>query len=75
MLALRSIADEFEGPDARVDWRDSSLELPVRHGFIDLVAREFHAGTMMFPPERDSMSIAPARAVAHGILNVRPFNG
>jgi hypothetical protein len=24
---------------------------PIRHGFIDLVAREFHAGKMMFPPD------------------------
>lgn len=48
---LRSIADEFEGPDGRVHWRDSRLEWPVRHGFIDFVAREFHAGKMMFPPD------------------------
>jgi hypothetical protein len=52
---LRSIADEFEGPDGRVHWRDSRLEWPIRHGFIDLVAREFHAGKMMFPlPEHPS---------------------
>jgi hypothetical protein len=38
-------------------------------------AREFHAGTTMFPPERELMSVAHARAVAHGILQVRPFNG
>lgn len=50
MGELRSIADEFEGPDGRIHWRDSRLEWPVRHGFIDLVAREFHAGKMMFPP-------------------------
>jgi glutathione S-transferase len=48
---LRSIADEFEGPDGRIHWRDSRLEWPIRHGFIDLVAREFHAGKMMFPPD------------------------
>lgn len=42
---------EFEGPDGRIHWRDSRLEWPVRHGFIDLVAREFHAGKMMFPPD------------------------
>jgi hypothetical protein len=46
-----NIAAEFEGPDGRVHWRDSRLEWPVRHGFIDLVAREFHAGKMMFPPD------------------------
>jgi glutathione S-transferase len=51
MADLRSIADEFEGPDGRIHWRDSRLEWPVRHGFIDLVAREFHAGKMMFPPD------------------------
>jgi glutathione S-transferase len=42
---------EFEGPDGRIHWRDSRLEWPVRHGFIDLVAREFHADKMMFPPD------------------------
>ena len=46
-----NIAAEFEGPDGRIHWRDSRLEWPVRHGFIDLVAREFHAGKMMFPPD------------------------
>ena len=46
-----NIAAEFEGPDGRIHWRDSRLEFPVRHGFIDLVAREFHAGKMMFPPK------------------------
>lgn len=46
-----SLADEFEGPDGRIQWRDSRLEWPIRHGFIDLVAREFHAGKMMFPPD------------------------
>jgi glutathione S-transferase len=46
-----NIAAEFEGPDGRIHWRDSRLEWPVRHGFIDLVAREFHAGKMMFPPK------------------------
>jgi glutathione S-transferase len=51
MAELRSIADEFEGPDGRIHWRDSRVEWPVRHGFIDLVAREFHAGKMMFPPD------------------------
>jgi hypothetical protein len=50
MAELHSIADEFEGPDGRIHWRDSRLEWPVRHGFIDLIAREFHAGKMMFPP-------------------------
>lgn len=51
MAELRSIADEFEGPDGRIHWRDSRLEWPIRHGFIDLVSREFHAGKMMFPPD------------------------
>jgi len=46
-----NIAAEFEGPDGRIHWRDSRIEWPVRHGFIDLVAREFHAGKMMFPPD------------------------
>jgi hypothetical protein len=46
-----NLAAEFEGPDGRIHWRDSRLEFPVRHGFIDLVAREFHAGKMMFPPD------------------------
>jgi glutathione S-transferase len=48
---LHNLAAEFEGPDGRIHWRDSRLEWPVRHGFIDLVAREFHAGKMMFPPD------------------------
>jgi len=51
MAELRSLTDEFEGPDGRIHWRDSRLEWPIRHGFIDLVAREFHAGKMMFPPD------------------------
>lgn len=51
MDELRSIADELEGPDGRVHWRDSRLEWPVRHGFVDFLAREFHAGRMMFPPD------------------------
>lgn len=46
-----NIAAEFEGPDGRVHWRDSRLEWPIRHGFGDLVMREFHAGKMMFPPD------------------------
>jgi hypothetical protein len=48
---VQNIAAEFEGPDGRIHWRDSRLEWPVRHGFIDAVAREFHAGKMMFPPD------------------------
>jgi glutathione S-transferase len=51
MAHMTSMLSEFEGPDGRVHWRDSRLEWPVRHGFIDLVAREFHANKMMFPPE------------------------
>ena len=31
--------------------RDSRIEWPIRRGFIDAVAREFHAGKMMFPPD------------------------
>ena len=50
-MARGGIEAEFEGPDGRVHWRDSRLEWPVRHGFIDFVAREFHAGKMMFPPD------------------------
>jgi glutathione S-transferase len=46
-----NLAAEFEGPDGRIHWRDSRLEFPVRHGFIDMVAREFHSGKMMFPPD------------------------
>jgi glutathione S-transferase len=48
---LRSIGDEFAGPDGRIHWRDSRLEWPIRHGFVDLVAREYHGGRMMFPPD------------------------
>jgi glutathione S-transferase len=47
---VHNIAAEFEGPDGRIHWRDSRLEWPVRHGFIDLVAREYHTGKMLFPP-------------------------
>jgi glutathione S-transferase len=50
-MAEGNLASEFEGPDGRVHWRDSRLELPVRHGFVDFIAREFHAGKMMFPPD------------------------
>ena len=51
MTELRDIADELQGPDGRVHWRDSRLEWPVRHGFMDFVAREFAAKLMMFPPD------------------------
>lgn len=47
---VHNIAAEFEGPDGKIHWRDSRLEWPVRNGFIELVAREFKAGKMMFPP-------------------------
>jgi hypothetical protein len=50
-MAEGDLASEFEGPDGRVHWRDSRLEWPVRHGFVDFIAREFHAGKMMFPPD------------------------
>jgi glutathione S-transferase len=46
-----NITAEFEGPDGRIHWRDSRIEWPIRHGFGDLVMREFHAGKMMFPPD------------------------
>ena len=46
-----NIAAEFEGPDGRIHWRDNRIEWPIRHGFIDLVAREYHADKMMFPPD------------------------
>jgi glutathione S-transferase len=46
-----NLAAEFEGPDGRIHWRDSRLEWPIRHGFVDLVAREFHAGKILFPPD------------------------
>jgi glutathione S-transferase len=49
--SMKDLKHEFEGPDGRVHWRDFRLEWPVRRGFIDFVAREFHAGRMMFPPE------------------------
>ena len=51
MSHMTNIASELEGPDGKIHWRDSRLEWPVRHGFIDFVAREFHAGKMMFPPD------------------------
>jgi len=50
-MAAVSLAQEFEGPDGRIHWRDSRLEWPIRHGFVDFVAREFHTGKMMFPPD------------------------
>ena len=50
-MAAADLADEFEGPDGCVHWRDSRLEWPVRHGFVDFIAREYHAGKMMFPPD------------------------
>jgi glutathione S-transferase len=51
VASAHGIADEFEGPDGRIHWRDSRLEWPIRHGFIDEVAKEYHAGKMMFPPD------------------------
>jgi glutathione S-transferase len=52
MAHVHDISAELAGPDGRVHWRDARLEWPVRHGFIDFVAREYHAGKMMFPPDR-----------------------
>ncbi|MGH7780431.1 MAG: hypothetical protein ACREQR_11445 [Candidatus Binataceae bacterium] len=52
MAEVHDIGSELHrGPDGRVHWRDSRPEWPVRHGFIDFVARKFHAGKMMFPPD------------------------
>jgi glutathione S-transferase len=51
MAAMHDLKAEFEGPDGCVHWRDSRLEWPLRHGFLDFIAREFRAGKMMFPPE------------------------
>ncbi len=51
LAAVHDPASELAGPDGRVHWRDSRLEWPVRHGFIDVIAREFRAGRMMFPPD------------------------
>jgi hypothetical protein len=62
MAELRSIADEVDGPDGRVHWRDSRLEWPIRHGIIDLVAREFHAGKIMFPPDASLCGSRPKHA-------------
>jgi hypothetical protein len=31
MAGLRSLADEFEGPDGRIHWRDGRLQWPIRH--------------------------------------------
>jgi glutathione S-transferase len=50
-MAGGNLADEFEGPDGRIHWRDSRLEWPIRHGFVDFIAREFREGKMMFPPD------------------------
>jgi glutathione S-transferase len=47
----RDLKSEFEGPDGRVHWRDSRLEWPIRHGFLEFVADEFRADKMMFPPD------------------------
>jgi hypothetical protein len=38
-------------PDSEAHLRDSRLEWPIRHGFIGLVVRGFHAGKKMFPPD------------------------
>jgi len=51
LSSFRDLKVEFEGPDGRVHWRDSRLEWPLRHGFLDFIAREFRAGRMLFPPE------------------------
>ena len=51
LAKVHDISSELVGPDGRIHWRDSRLEWPVRHGFIDFVAREFHGGRMMFPPQ------------------------
>ena len=51
LAKVHDIRSELVGPDGRIHWRDSRLEWPVRRGFIDFVAREFHAGKMLFPPQ------------------------
>jgi glutathione S-transferase len=51
LAKVHDISSELEGPDGRIHWRDSRLEWPVRRGFIDFVAREFHADKMLFPPQ------------------------
>lgn len=51
LAGVHDIASELVGPDGRVHWRDSRLEWPVRHGFIEFIAREFKADRMMFPPD------------------------
>jgi glutathione S-transferase len=51
LSAMHDIASELEGPDGKIHWRDSRLEWPVRHGFVEFVAREFKTGKMMFPPD------------------------
>ena len=51
VAGAHGIADEFEGPDSRIHWRDSRLEWPIRHGFIEVVAKEYQTGKMMFPPD------------------------
>jgi glutathione S-transferase len=51
LAAVHDMQSELAGPDGRVHWRDSRIEWPVRHGFIDVLAREFHAQRMMFPPD------------------------
>lgn len=50
MAHMTNIASELEGPDGKIHWRDSRLEWPIRHGFVDFIAREFRAGKMLFPP-------------------------
>ena len=51
LAGVHDIASELAGPDGKVHWRDSRLEWPVRHGFLEFVVREFKAGKMMFPPD------------------------
>jgi len=51
LAKVHDVSSELVGPDGRIHWRDSRLEWPVRRGFIDFVAREFHAGKMLFPPQ------------------------
>ena len=51
LAKVHDITSELEGPGGKVHWRDSRLEWPIRHGFLEFVAREFRAGKMMFPPE------------------------
>jgi hypothetical protein len=71
MSELRSIADKFESPDGCIHWRDSRPEWLIRHGFLDLVAREFHASKMTFPPNASCASQLNATSLVVAAQPVR----